>query len=218
MPILRILHRTLRPVPCAILLCLVATSAAIPARATAPPATAPATPATSGPKLVIVSAVYGDVDGGKTADVTTKVAAMVKDDALTVEANKANFGDPAGGKPRKLKVAYTIDGIYRTKTVDEGETLDVSPRLFIRKAVYGSLPNGPSADVTDIVADLVRKNRLSVEASNDQFGGDPAPNVVKKLRVDYTFDGVNHSKTVGENQTLTIPDKAGKAEKTKKAG
>ena len=67
--------------------------------------------------------------------------------------------------------------------------------------------------MTDIVADLVRKNHLSVEAGNEQLGGDPAPNVVKKLRVDYTFDGVNHSKTVGENQTLTIPDQPAQGDK-----
>lgn len=205
--------RVFRPLPCAIVLSFLAAPVVIPARAADVPATAPSSPASQGPKLVIVSAVFGDLDGGKTADVTAKVAAMVKDNGLTVDANKATFGDPAPGKSRKLKVAYTIDGVYRTKTADEGETLDVSPRLFIRKAVYGALPDGPSADVTDIVADLVRKNRLSIEAGNEQFGGDPAPNVVKKLRVDYTFDGVNHSKTVGENQTLAIPDQPARKEK-----
>jgi hypothetical protein len=208
-------RRSSRPALCAAFLCLLTPWAALPTLAADKPATSPATPAAAGPKLVIVSAVYGDLDGGKTADVTAKVAAMVKDDALNVEVNKASFGELAGAKARKLKVAYTIDGVYRTKTVDEGETLDISPRLFIIKAVYGALPDGPTSDVTEIVADLVRKNRLSVEASNDQLGGDPAPNVVKKLRVDYTFDGVSHSKTVGENQTLTVPGKPEKGEKPK---
>ncbi|MDB5357100.1 MAG: hypothetical protein JWN24_3553 [Phycisphaerales bacterium] len=157
-------------------------------------------------KLVIVKAEFGDLASGKTADVTAKVAAKVKDNSLTIEATKANFGS-AGSGEKKLKVSYTVDGVYRTKTVDEGETLDISTRLFIRKAVYGNLASkDQTADVTEQVADMVRSNKLSVAANNDNFG-DPAGNVVKKLRVDYTFDGVNKSKTVGENQTLTISGK-----------
>ncbi|MDB5330293.1 MAG: hypothetical protein JWP03_1444 [Phycisphaerales bacterium] len=158
------------------------------------------------PKLVIVKAEFGDLANGKTVDVTAKVAAMVKNASLTVEASTANLGNPAPGA-KKLKVSYTIDGIYRSKTVDEGETLDISARLFIRKAVYGDLtPKGQTADVTEQVADLVKGNALAVTASNDLFG-DPADGVVKRLRVDYTFDGVNKSKSVGENEKLTISDK-----------
>jgi len=84
-----------------------------------------------------------------------------------------------------------------------GETLDISTRLVIRKAVYGALPNGPLTDVTEDVADLVRKNSLMVQATNDRFG-DPANGVVKKLRVDYTIDGVDKSQTVAENGILSI--------------
>ena len=157
-------------------------------------------------KLVIVKAMYGDLDGDKTADVTAKVAAMVKDNSLSVEASAANFGDPARGSPKQLKVSYTLDGVYRSKTVDEGQTLDISTRLFIRKAVYGDSASGKTADVTEQVADLVRKNSLSVPAGNELFGGDPAPGVVKQLRVDYTFDGIDKTKTVREGQTLTITD------------
>ncbi len=84
--------------------------------------------------------------------------------------------------------------------------LDISTRLFIRKAVYGDLANNKSDDVTEQVANLVRKNTLSLKADNETFG-DPAPNVVKKLRIDYTFDGVKKSKTVAENETLTVSEK-----------
>ena len=52
-------------------------------------------------------------------------------------------------------------------------------------------------------AALVTHESLSVAASNDNFG-DPAVNIDKKLRVDYTFDGAAKSKTVAEGQTLTI--------------
>jgi hypothetical protein len=159
-------------------------------------------------KLVIVSAVYGDLANEKTIDVAKKITDRVKDDNLSVEVTPQVFGDPAPGAAKKLKVGYTIDGLYRSKTVDQGEVLDISTRLFISKAVYGDLPKGRQDDVTEQVANLVRKNSLSVKADNETFG-DPAENVVKRLRVDYLFDGVKGSKTVGEGETLTISD-AGK--------
>jgi hypothetical protein len=157
-------------------------------------------------KLVIVSAVYGDLANAKTVDVTKKVAERVKDENLSVVVTQEAFGDPAPGAAKKLKVGYTIDGLYHSKTVDQGDVLDISTRLFIRKAVYGDLPKGKSDDVTEQVADLVRKNSLSVKADNETFG-DPAEGVVKHLRVDYLFDDVKGSKTVAEGETLTVPEK-----------
>ncbi|MCY2953766.1 MAG: DUF3395 domain-containing protein [Planctomycetota bacterium] len=77
---------------------------------------------------------------------------------------------------------------------------------MIVKAVYGDLPDGNKTDVTEEVAATVKDGALSVEATNDNFG-DPAEGVVKKLRVDYTFDGKEKSKTVDENETLTISAK-----------
>jgi len=78
------------------------------------------------------------------------------------------------------------------------------PKLVIVKAVYGDLPDGNSTDVTANVAGMVKDNTLSVEASNDLFG-DPAGGVFKKLRVDYTLDGVPASKAVREDEILTLP-------------
>ena len=160
-------------------------------------------------KLVIVKAVYGDLPDGAKTDVTEKVVAMVKDDALSVVASNDNFGDPAEGAAKKLTVDYTIDGVAKTKTVNEGETLVLSakaPKLLIRKAVYGDLPDGAKTDVTEKVQAKVANDSLSVEATNENFG-DPAENVAKKLTVDYTFDGKDGSKTVNEGETLTISDK-----------
>ena len=160
-------------------------------------------------KLVVVKAVYGDLPDGQKTDVTDKVKEMVKDDRLSVEASNDNFGDPADGVVKKLKVDYTVGGVARSRTVNEGETLTVSGRkskLVIKKATYGDLPDGSKVDVTDKVADLVADDALSVEATNTNFG-DPADGVVKKLTVDYAFEGKEKSKTVDENETLKISDK-----------
>ena len=76
-------------------------------------------------------------------------------------------------------------------------------KLVIKKAVYGDLPDGKNVDVTQKVKDAVKNGALSIEATNDNFT-DPAEGIVKKLKVDYTFEGKDKSKTVDENQTLTI--------------
>ena len=76
-------------------------------------------------------------------------------------------------------------------------------KLVIVRAEYGDLPDGMKVDVTPMVAGMVKQDELSVDATNENFT-DPSFGVFKKLRVDYTFNGTKKSKTVDENQTLTI--------------
>jgi hypothetical protein len=174
----------------------------MPATRAGPADTAPA--AARG--LVITKAVYGDLPDGNATDVTSKVAAMVAHNALTVVAINGNFGDPAEGIVKKLRVEYTIDGVPASRTVDENATLTIKGdpiRLVIKKAVYGDLPDGSFSDVTTKVAQAAEGDTLSIAANNDTFG-DPASGIFKKLRVEYTFDGKDRSKTVSENETLAI--------------
>jgi len=79
-----------------------------------------------------------------------------------------------------------------------------SAGIVIQKAAYGDLPGGASKDVTAKVAQMVQSGAMAIGASNANFGGDPAPNIVKQLRIDYTVNGVEHSKTVSEGQTLNL--------------
>jgi hypothetical protein len=83
-------------------------------------------PKADAPKLIIVKAEYGDLPDGAKTDVTQKVAAMVKQDALAVDATNDNFGDPAEGIVKKLRVDYTFNGTKKSKTVDEGQSLTIS--------------------------------------------------------------------------------------------
>lgn len=83
------------------------------------------------------------------------------------------------------------------------QSTPASGNVVIVKAEYGKLPEGPAADVTKKVADLVKGGALAVEATNGNFG-DPAHGVVKRLRVDYTVNGVAASKTAGENETVAF--------------
>jgi len=78
----------------------------------------------------------------------------------------------------------------------------VSGNVVIQKALYGDLPNGPSADVTAKLAEIV-KTSPTVQVSNKTFG-DPAGGRVKRMRVEYTVNGVPGAKTVRENDTIAF--------------
>lgn len=78
-----------------------------------------------------------------------------------------------------------------------------SGRIVIEKALYGALPDGPSADVTAKVAGMVQSGASSVTANNANFG-DTAPNLVKQLQIDYTEDDASFSQTVTEGETLRL--------------
>jgi hypothetical protein len=165
-------------------------------------------------KLTILKAVYGDLPDGGKVDVTEQLKKLVQNNSLTVAATNDNFTDPAEGIGKKLRVEYKFgEGKPEVKECAENETLVIKPpvedpnaKLKIKKAVYGDLPDGNKTDVTEKVRAMVKGDTLSVAATNDNFG-DPAEGVGKKLKVDYTFGGVEKSKTVDENETLTINDK-----------
>ena len=59
---------------------------------------------------------------------SAKVAEKVDGDSLSVEAKNDNFGDPAEGITKRLKVIYTFDGKEHAKIVDENETLTISEK------------------------------------------------------------------------------------------
>ena len=86
-------------------------------------------PKSGSSRLVIRKAVYGDLPDGGNDDVTLTVAEMVRANALEVTANNDNFGDPASGKIKELRVDYTFDGWKKSVTVQENETLEISPSV-----------------------------------------------------------------------------------------
>lgn len=75
-------------------------------------------------RLVIRNAVYGDLANEAVVDVTRKVSEWIED-SLTVAATAENFGDPADGIEKQLKVDYTLDGVEGTTTIEEGELLKI---------------------------------------------------------------------------------------------
>jgi len=84
----------------------------------------------------------------KQVDVTARLRAMVKDDALAVVAGNEIAGDPAYNTVKALRVDYTLAGAAHTRTVNEDETLHIPApgeapgALVLRRAVYGVAGGG----------------------------------------------------------------------------
>jgi hypothetical protein len=86
------------------------------------------------PQLVIHSAVYGDLqnEAPKKVDLTAKLSKLVDNGSLNVEINNALAGgDPIYGQAKECRVDYSLDGVRKTLTVAENETLTIG------KAVSG---------------------------------------------------------------------------------
>jgi len=155
-------------------------------------------------KLVIIKAVYG------ATDVTEKLKGMVTADGVTVKASKDALGDGGANAEKKLKVDFSVNNQKVTRTINDNETLTITlkvGKLLILKAEYGDLPDGARTDVTTKVQEMVKDDALSVDATNDNFG-DPIEGTVKKMKVEYLFNGgAKKEKEVAENENLAISNK-----------
>ena len=78
-------------------------------------------------------------------------------------------------------------------------------RITIQKAVYGAVGAGGSADVTRKLTKLINAGSATVAVSNSNFGGDPAPSVVKQLKIQYKIDGKAGEATFPENAAIMLP-------------
>ncbi len=111
----------------------------------------------------------------------------------------------------------TSDGPIRMSDIYQGEMYDARKELPGWSAPgyddgawsaavvdpIGRFRNKARADVTAKLRQAVRNGILEIAASNAQFG-DPIPEHVKALRVEYRLDGKPEHKEVTENQTLRI--------------
>ena len=82
-----------------------------------------------------------------------------------------------------------------------------APKLEIRRAEYGvlSLEQDGVADVSLKLMGLVKNNRLEIEVGNELTESDPAPSIVKELRVEYAWGGRTNLVSVRENAPLKLP-------------
>jgi len=101
---------------------------------------------TSSADVEIRRARYGDLPDGSFADVTEKVAKIVAQGKMEVEASNANFGDPASGKTKQLTVEYVANGVPMRKTVGENETMRLTAAYVPESIVQAFLKAQATAE------------------------------------------------------------------------
>lgn len=76
-------------------------------------------------------------------------------------------------------------------------------RLSITKAEYGEGQRW--RDVTELLNQQVTNSGLQLLVNNSSMGGDPAPAVAKRLRVQYLWNGQPMTTEVAENREIVLP-------------
>ena len=79
-------------------------------------------------------------------------------------------------------------------------------KLEIIKAEYGA--GATTKDVTATLRKYAKNFRvifLPQTSYNASFGGDPAPGIVKKLKIKYRIDGKEEEITLNENDMIVLP-------------
>ena len=96
------------------------------------------------------------------------------------------------------------------------------PNGYIISAYYGGVPSGSAPgfnDVTALVASQFGSGTTSFTASNQNYGPDPAPGVVKTLLITYAWTNATslaagiyplgsfciNTVAIAENNTVTLP-------------
>jgi len=77
--------------------------------------------------------------------------------------------------------------------------------LKIVSAIYGIEQSGKNVDVTDNMNNLIKKDQLTVAATNALVDADPAPGIVKKLSLQYQYNGETFTKEFTEGDTVNLP-------------
>jgi hypothetical protein len=163
--------------------------------------------------LTILKAEYGAFAAAsdpESVDVTDAVKKMVKQGTLRIPASNDLAGDPAANVEKDMRIEFMDGGEHKTRTVPEGQLLELPAGAVVIKAVYGIIsdevaPVNQTMDLTEKLGGLVKDGRLSVEAGNELAGRDPANMVVKELRVEYRYAGEKKLAIVGEHQQLDLP-------------
>jgi hypothetical protein len=155
------------------------------------------------------------------------------DGIFRVEGKVPEFWEPKTGRRALAPVWHELEGrtvvslslepagsmfvVFRAKVQDdhlvavqshpasEHQARLKPAKIKIHKAVYGIFSE-KSADVTEKVRSLLSDGTREIRASNDLTeDDDPAPGVVKRLRVEFLLDGKHKTLTAVEGSTLKLP-------------
>ncbi|WP_193211534.1 family 78 glycoside hydrolase catalytic domain [Luteolibacter marinus] len=164
------------------------------------------------PEPVITGARYESVAGGGFRDVTGVLAGLDQGEPYSVVVNNTNFGpDPAVNQVKRLRVEYEVNGVSGVAFTAEQATFHFPadlPELLpvtLTAATYGAIDGSGANDVLANLNARATAGAFTMVASNGNLGGDPTPNKVKRLRIEYELNGRALVKYVDENATLRFP-------------
>lgn len=159
----------------------------------------------------VESAYYGTSTHRR--DVTEKVQRFAEFGEPFRVSNDTFRMDPVPGQKKTLVVVYDVEGRRIRDSVEEGDVFyfrggryaDAGPGyrrgIQILEATYGI--KGQYANVSRIVQNFVRIRR-PFKVSNETFGIDPYPGVLKRLKVIYLQDGQRRSRIYLEGDTASL--------------
>lgn len=161
-------------------------------------------------KVVVQRATWGPAnDPARTKDVTAQVRAMTARGTHAFRvASLAREGDPAYGVVKTLRIEYTTNGKPRTASATDPEIIrleSVAHTLVVRSASYG-VP-GDAARTRNVKAKLQQladRGEYEFTVRRMAEGDDPAYNVVKTLRAEYTLDGVARTASATDPETMHL--------------
>jgi alpha-L-rhamnosidase len=145
-------------------------------------------------------------------DVTPTLQNSAQNGSFSIPANNISFGpDPAVNQLKHLRINYEVDGVSSVRLVAENASFNYPADLptplavTLTAATYAAIDGTGSNDVLTLLNNRAANGPFSLLVVNGNLGGDPAPNKVKRLRLDYTMDGKSLVKYVDEQVTLNYP-------------
>lgn len=164
--------------------------------------------------LTILKAEYGAF-GDETpgcVNVTAMVKQIIAGGTRRIKAvNNLASNDPAPMVAKELKIDFLVNGEKKSLKVKEQATAELPAGAVVVKAMYGIIdeslvPNKQVIDMTAKLAALVENGKLSVTATNQLAGRDPANMIAKEMRVEYQHKGRRKEARVWEGQMLILPE------------
>lgn len=164
--------------------------------------------------LSITRAEYGQ--GTRWLDVTDMLNREIRSGVLRMDINNETMGgDPAPSNPKTLRVQFLYQGQQRTVTIAENAQLNLpdgsstgnaqnSAALSIVEATYGA--QGRRNNVSGLLSNAIRNDRLNLRVTNAAMGGDPYPGPDKELYVRYVYRGREYESTTREGLFVTLPN------------
>ncbi len=160
------------------------------------------------PAIEVQRATYGPPgDAARTIDVAAQVRALLAGGQRSFQvARLAEGRDPAYGVVKTARIECLIGGRPAVLSGTDPETIvfGLAPLpVTVERASYG--PPGDAKrtiDVTERVRHIAAGGRRRFAVVEMAAGFDPAPMVVKTLRVDYTLGAERHSQSASDGETF----------------